>query len=93
MKNSVIAIQSFVITTIVYALLVPVFLEMDNAFGEEKNFVDDSNDNTTSSEQEVENYDKVMESHTNRLTIFYNRALVYKQRLKKIYLTKIKGHS
>ena len=41
MKNSVIAIQSFVITTIVYALLVPVFFEMDNAFGEEKNFVDD----------------------------------------------------
>jgi hypothetical protein len=36
MKNSVIAIQSFVITTIVYALLVPVFFEMDNAFGEEK---------------------------------------------------------
>ena len=35
MKNSVIAIQSFVITTIVYALLVPVFFEMDNAFGEE----------------------------------------------------------
>ena len=33
--NSVIAIQSFVITTIVYALLVPVFFEMDNAFGEE----------------------------------------------------------
>ena len=34
MKNSVIAIQSFVITTIVYALLVPVFFEMDNAYGE-----------------------------------------------------------
>ena len=48
MKNSVIAIQSFVITTIVYALLVPIFFEMDNAFGEEKNFVDDNdNDNTT----------------------------------------------
>ena len=43
--------------------------------------------------KEVENYDKVMESHTNYLTIFYNRALVYKQRLKKIYLAKIKGHS
>ncbi len=54
MKNSVIAIQSFVITTIVYALLVPVFFEMDNAFGGE-NFVDDNdNDNTTSGEQEVE---------------------------------------
>ena len=36
MKNSVIAIQSFVITTIVYALLAPVFFEMDNAFGEKK---------------------------------------------------------
>ena len=51
MKNSVIAIQSFVITTIVYALLVPVFFEMDNAFGEEKNFVDDDNDKTTYSQQ------------------------------------------
>ncbi len=42
MKNSVIAIQSFVITTIiVYALLAPVFFEMDIAFGEGENFVDD----------------------------------------------------
>ena len=54
MNNSVIAIQSFVITTIVYALLVPVFFEMDNAFGEEKNFVDDNNDKTTYSQQVVE---------------------------------------
>ena len=54
MKNSVIAIQSFVITTIVYALLVPVFFEMDNVFGEEKNFVDDNNDKTTYSQQVVE---------------------------------------
>ena len=54
MKNSVIAIQSFVITTIVYALLVPIFFEMDNAFGEEKNFVDVSNDDTTFSQQVVE---------------------------------------
>ena len=53
MKNSVIAIQSFVITTIVYALLVPVFFEMDNVFGEEKNFVDDNNDKTTYSQQQV----------------------------------------
>ena len=51
MKNSVIAIQSFVITTIVYALLAPVFFEMDNAFGEEKNFVDDGNDETAYSQQ------------------------------------------
>ena len=55
MKNSVIAIQSFVITTIVYALLVPVFFEMENnAFGEEKNFVDDGNGKTTYSQQLVE---------------------------------------
>ena len=53
MKNSIIAIQSFVITTIVFALLVPVFFEMDNAFGEEKNF-DDDNDKTTYSQQIVE---------------------------------------
>ena len=56
-----------------------------------------NDDNNKSSHEleckEVENYDKVMESHTNYLTLFYNRALVYKQRLKKIYLTKIKGHS
>ena len=44
MKNSVIAIQSqqhvVITTTIVYALLVPVFFEMDNnAFGERENFV------------------------------------------------------
>ena len=54
MKNYVIAIQSFfVITTIVYVLLVPVFFEMDNAFGEEKNFIDDNN-KTTYSHQVVE---------------------------------------
>jgi hypothetical protein len=53
MKNSVIAIHSSVIITIVYALIVPVFFEMDNAFGEEKNFVDDDNDKTTYSQQQV----------------------------------------
>ena len=52
MNNSVIAIQSFVITTIVYALIVPVFFEI--VFGEEKNFVDDCNDETTYSQQVVE---------------------------------------
>ena len=46
MKNSVIAIQSFVITTIVYALLVPVFFEMDNAYGNGENF-EKNNDKTT----------------------------------------------
>ncbi|MGH9981499.1 MAG: hypothetical protein ACRD6U_08090 [Nitrososphaeraceae archaeon] len=51
MKNLVIAIQSFVITTIVYALLVPVFFKMENnTFVEEKNFVDDDNDKTTYSQ-------------------------------------------
>ena len=56
MKNSVIAIQSFVITTIVYALLVPVFFEMENnAFGEEKNIVDNDNDKTTYSQQTSRN--------------------------------------
>ena len=56
----------------------------------------DDDNNISSHElecKEAENYDKVMESHTNYLTIFYNRALVYKQRLKKIYLAKLKGHS
>ena len=56
MNNSVNAIQSFfVITTIVYALLVPIFFEIENnAFGEEKNFVDDNNGKTTYSQQVVE---------------------------------------
>ena len=54
MKNSVIAIQSFVITAIIYALLVPIFFQMDKTFGEEKNFVDDNNDKTTYNQQIVE---------------------------------------
>ena len=41
------------ITTIVYALLVPVFFEIDNAFGEGENFVDNNNDKTAYSQQEV----------------------------------------
>ena len=42
MKNSVIAIQPLCDNyNKVYALLVPVFFEMDNAFGEGENFVDD----------------------------------------------------
>ena len=53
MKNSVIAIQSFFVkTTIVYALLVPLFFVMDNAHGEE-NFVDVSTDKTTYGQQQV----------------------------------------
>jgi len=54
MKNSVIVIQSFVITTIVYALLAPIFFEMDNVFGEGENLVDDNNDKTTYSHQVIE---------------------------------------
>ena len=48
MENSVIAIPSqyIVITTIVYALLVPVFFESDNALGEGEIFVV-NNDKTT----------------------------------------------
>jgi hypothetical protein len=48
MKNSVIAIPSqyIVITTIVYALLCPVFFEFDNALGEGENFVVNNNDKT-----------------------------------------------
>ena len=54
MKNSVIAIQSFVITTLIYALLVPVFFVMDNAHAEGENFVDDNNDKTIYTQQVVE---------------------------------------
>ena len=56
---------------------------------------DDDNNNNISYDlecEEVENYDKVMESYTNHLTILYNIALVYKQRLKKIYVAKVKRH-
>ena len=44
MENSVIAIHSYVITTIVYAFLAPMFFEMDNAFGEREYFVDVDDD-------------------------------------------------
>jgi uncharacterized protein YxeA len=61
MKNAVIAIQSFVITTIiVYALLAPIFFEMDNAFGGETYFVVDDKNNesdktmTSDTQQKVE---------------------------------------
>ena len=60
MKKSVIVCPSssshyVVITTIiVYALLAPIFFEMDNAYGEGENFVDDDNDKTTYGEQVVE---------------------------------------
>jgi hypothetical protein len=50
MKNSaVIAIQSLVITTIVYAFLASIFFEMENnAFGKGEYFInDDYNEETT----------------------------------------------
>ena len=54
MKNSVIAIQPFVITTIiVYALLAPIFFEMDNAYGKGENFVEKNNDKTTMYSQQL----------------------------------------
>jgi len=53
---------------------------------------DDEDNSSHELECKVENYDRVMETHTNYLTIFYNRALVYKQRLMNIHLAKIKGY-
>ena len=48
MKNSVIAFQSFMITTtIVYAFLAPIFFEMDVTFGEGENYFGVNNDKTT----------------------------------------------
>ena len=44
MESSVIAIYSYVITTIVYAFLAPIFFDMDNAFGEREYFFDDDDD-------------------------------------------------
>ena len=69
MKNSVIVSQSshfVVITTIiVYALLAPIFFEMDNAYGAGTNFVVD-NDKTTMTysqqQQQVEEVDTKCES-------------------------------
>jgi hypothetical protein len=59
MKNTVIAIPfSYVVITtiIVYALLTPIFFEMDNTFGEGENLVVEHNDNDkmTHSQQVVE---------------------------------------
>jgi archaellum component FlaF (FlaF/FlaG flagellin family) len=53
MKNSVIAIQFFVITTIVYAFLVPIFFEIDNAFGEREYIVDEDANNKVMYSQQV----------------------------------------
>ena len=56
MKNSVIAIPSqyVMITTIVYALLCPIFFESDNALGEEKTFVVNNDKTMMYSQQAIE---------------------------------------
>jgi hypothetical protein len=56
MKNSVIAIPSqyIVITTIVYALLCPIFFELDNALGEGENFVVNHDKTMMYSQQAIE---------------------------------------
>ena len=56
MKNSVIALPSqyIVITTIVYALLCPIFFELDNALGEGENFVVNNDKTMMYSQQAIE---------------------------------------
>ena len=56
MENSVIAIPSqyVVITTIVYALLCPIFFELDNALGEGEDFVVNNDKNMMYSQQAIE---------------------------------------
>ena len=56
MENSVIAIPSqyVVITTIVYALLCPIFFESDNALGEGENFVVNNDKTMMYSQQTIE---------------------------------------
>jgi hypothetical protein len=53
MKNSVIAIQFFVITIIVYAFLVPIFFEIGNTFGEREYIVDEDANNKVMYSQQV----------------------------------------
>jgi hypothetical protein len=56
MKNSVIAIPShyIVITTIVYALLCPIFFESDNALGQGEIFVVNNDKTMMYSQQAIE---------------------------------------
>ena len=56
MENSVIAIPSqyVVITTIVYALLCPIFFESDNALGEGEDFVVNNDKTMMYSQQTIE---------------------------------------
>ncbi|HET9807374.1 MAG TPA: hypothetical protein VFP49_10725 [Nitrososphaeraceae archaeon] len=53
MKNSVIIIPSSVITAIVYALLATIFLELDNASGEEDININDADSNSKASAPEL----------------------------------------
>ena len=65
MKKPVIAIPSFVITTIVYALLYPIFFELDNIYGEGVNFVvydDDKTMMTYSQQSQVVEIEKECKS-------------------------------
>jgi len=81
MKNSVIAIKSFVVTTIVYAFLAPVFFEMDNLFGEE-NFVDDNNDKITPYSQQID----VMETECKSFCPFFYDLKI---RLNSLYILSV----
>jgi len=56
MENSVIAIPSqyIVITTIVYALLCPIFFESDNVLGEGETFVVNNDKTMRYSQQAIE---------------------------------------
>jgi hypothetical protein len=56
MENSVIAIpyQSVVITTIVYALLCPIFFESDNALAEGETFVVNNDKTMMYSQQTIQ---------------------------------------
>ena len=62
MKNSVIAIPSqyVVITTIVYALLCPIFFESDNVLGQGETFVVNNDKTMMYSQQAIE--EKVVET-------------------------------
>jgi hypothetical protein len=46
MEKTIIAIPSFVITTIMYAVVATTFFELDKVLGEGENFVVDDNDKT-----------------------------------------------
>lgn len=64
MKNSVIAIPSqyVVITTIVYALLCPIFFESDNVLGQGETFVVNNDKTMMYSQQAIEEEEVVVET-------------------------------